>query len=109
MIDPDKVKKAVYNRIDFELSEDIWEEIDEAFRQYWNNVIGKFGEIGPYGTVNFIADYLKKRHILFQFEKIITIVDIIWDFLEMTGGFLSEENPFIPPAKPRLWTDTELT
>ncbi len=98
-IDPDRVKKAVYNRIDFELPDHIWEEIDEAFRQYWNNVIGTFGEIDTYGTVSYIATYLKRHHILFRFENIITIVDIIWDYLEMTGGFLSEDTLFIPPIK----------
>lgn len=109
MINPETVKKAVYNRIDFELPEHIWEEIDEAFGQYWNNVIGKFGEIDTYGTVNFIADYLKKQHILFQFEKLIFIIDIIWDYLEMTGGFLSDDAVFIPPAKTEKPKDLRLT
>ena len=35
-IDPDRVKIAVYNRIDFELPEDLWNKIDSLFAQCWN-------------------------------------------------------------------------
>ena len=31
VIDPQRVKRAVYNRIDFELPEETWKEINDAF------------------------------------------------------------------------------
>ncbi len=42
-VDPQKVKNAVYSRIDFVLSECIWDEIDNGFRNVWNNEIGLRG------------------------------------------------------------------
>ena len=39
-INADRVKVAVYNRIKFELPIIIWEAIDTAFSNYWNDVIG---------------------------------------------------------------------
>lgn len=96
MISPEQVKKAVYNRIDFKLPEEIWEEIDEAFGVCWNKVIGFGNEVDPEFVVDFIAAHLKKKHILLGFEKVKDIVSIILDYIEMTRGFLDDTKPFIP-------------
>ena len=39
-INVDRVKVAVYNRIEFELPIIIREAIDTAFGNYWNDVLG---------------------------------------------------------------------
>lgn len=44
-IDSERVKCAVYNRIDFDLPEEVWKEIDEAFGVCWNEVIGFGNEV----------------------------------------------------------------
>ena len=44
-IDSERVKCAVYNRIDYDLPEEVWKEIDEAFGVCWNEVIGFGNEV----------------------------------------------------------------
>ena len=96
-IDTDKVKLAVYGRIDYDLPEDIWSLIDDAFGEYWNEVVGFGNEIDETEVVNYIGTCLKKRHVLFQRSRLVQIVNIMFDYIEMTGGFLSDDDVlFIP-------------
>lgn len=89
-IDPDKVKIAVYNRIDFELPDLLWDKISNAFGECWNNEIGLRGWIHEGQIEKFIYEKLKADNILFDFQRIEEIVQIIFDYIEMTGGFLDE-------------------
>ena len=52
-INADRVKVAVYNRIKFELPIIIWEAIDTAFSNYWNDVIGFGNYVNFEETVNY--------------------------------------------------------
>ena len=89
-IDPMHVKAAVYNRIDFELPEETWEEIDNGFAECWNNEIGIRGWIHEGQIEKFIYNYLKEKKIIFDYPKIEQIVKIIFDYIKMTGGYLKE-------------------
>jgi hypothetical protein len=89
-IDPAKVKNAVYNRIDFNLPDIIWDKIDTAFGLCWNYEIGLRGDIYLDEIVKFISFYLKDERILFDNERIEIIVDIMLDYISMTGGLLDE-------------------
>ncbi len=89
-IDSIRVKAAVYNRIDFELSEEIWEEIDYGFAECWNNEIGLRGLINEGQIEKFIYNHLKKKKIIFEYVKVEEIVKIIFDYINMTGGYLKE-------------------
>ena len=62
-IDPKKVKNAVYNRIDFELSEDLWDKIDSLFAQCWNVEIGIRGWIYENQIEQYIYNGLKEENI----------------------------------------------
>lgn len=98
-IDCNKVRSAVYGRIDFKLPENIWQEINDAFGYYWNEIVGFGHDITEEGIVDYIAASLKDRHILFPRSRIVHIIHIILDYIEMTGGFLDETKPFIPKFK----------
>lgn len=98
IIDKDRVKIAVYNRIKFELPIIIWEAIDTAFDDYWNNVIGFGRYVSFEETVDYIDNQLKKKKIIFSYSKLEHIVNIIYDYIEMTGGFLEEDTLAIPRA-----------
>lgn len=98
VIDRNRVKIAVYNRIKFDLPIAIWEVIDTAFGDYWNNVIGFGNYIDVEETVNYIDNQLKKKKIMFSYGKLEHIVNIIYDYIEMTGGFLDEDTLAIPRA-----------
>lgn len=65
-INADRVKVAVYNRIKFELPIIIWEAIDTAFSNYWNDVIGFGNYVSFEETVNYIDHQLKKRRLCFR-------------------------------------------
>ena len=99
-IDADRVKLAVYGRIDYDLPEEIWLLIDDAFGYYWNEVTGFGHEIDETELVNYIDAYLKERHVLFQRDRLVQIVNIIFDYIEMTGGFLDDDDILFIP-KPR--------
>lgn len=55
-IDSERVKCAVYNRIDYDLPEEVWKEIDEAFGVCWNEVIGFGNEVDRTEVINYVAD-----------------------------------------------------
>jgi len=90
IIDQNKVKKAVYNRINFELSELLWVEIDNAFGDCWNNIIGLRGWVHEGQVERYIDNHLKTKRIIFDFWKVEIITKIIFDYISMTGGFLDE-------------------
>ena len=97
-INADRVKVAVYNRIKFELPIIIREAIDTAFGNYWNDVIGFGNYVNFEETVNYIDHQLKKKKIMFSYGKLEHIVNIIYDYIEMAGGFLDEGTFSIPRA-----------
>ena len=96
VIDPQRVKRAVYNRIDFELPEETWKEINDAFCTCWNEVIGFGNEVDSIEVKNYIADWLRKRQILLLENRLVHILDIMFDYIKMVGGFLNESRPFLP-------------
>ena len=89
-IDPVMVKQEVFNRIEFELSEFIWEEIDSAFRDCWNNVIGLRGCVYEGQIEDHIYSKLKSRKIIIDYEKVEIITKIIFDYISITGGLLDD-------------------
>jgi hypothetical protein len=91
-IDPEKVKENVYNRIDFDLPLWIWEKIDSAFAECWNNEIGIRGYVYVNQIEKYIYNTLKKENILLDYQRVKRIVKIIFDYIEMSGGFLEEKN-----------------
>lgn len=95
-ISPKRVKMAVYNRIDFELSEEFWEEIDTAFAECWNEVIGYGNDVYKETIVGYIVGHLKRKRIMLSVDKVDRIVGIILDYIKMVGGFLDEDALVIP-------------
>jgi len=89
-IDPKKVKTAVYNRIDFELPEWLWDKIDSSFGECWNEEIGLRGWVHEGQIEKFIHKKLHNENIIFDYSKIERIVKIIYDYIEMSGGFLDD-------------------
>jgi len=90
IIDSGKAKRAVYNRIKFELPNYLWNEIDTAFGDYWNNVIG-MGEYIYEGQIEqHIYNHMKSRKIIFEYEKVEIITNIIFDYMSMTGGLFED-------------------
>ena len=87
-INQDNVKSAVFNRINFPLTNKIWKEIDKAFGRCWNKEIGLGGVVYEDFIVQYIYEALVKKKILFEYSRIDKIVEIILDYIKMTGGFM---------------------
>jgi hypothetical protein len=89
-IDPELVKQAVYSQINFVLPEHIWDEINAAFGECWNNEIGIRGWVHENQIENYIHEYLRKKKRLFEYDKIEIITKIIHEHLRKIGAFLDE-------------------
>ena len=89
-IDPERVKQAVLSQINFVLPENIWNEIDTAFGECWNNEIGIRGWVHENQIENYINEHLRKKKILFEYEKIEIITKIIHEYLKKIGAYLDE-------------------
>lgn len=95
-IESDKVKRAVYNRIDFELPDEVWGEISKAFGICWNEVIGFGNDVYEDEVINYIATWLQKKKVLLLKSQLTRILDIMFDYISMIGGFWDESKPFLP-------------
>lgn len=89
--------KVLLSKIDFELPDEIWEVINEGFGDYWDIEVG----LGNYpdfdDSCRFIYNYLVSAHILFPYDKLETIMNILYDFIEqIPGAFLDESAVVIP-------------
>jgi hypothetical protein len=89
-IDPEIVKQAVYSQVDFVLPENVWDEIDKAFGECWNNEIGIRGWVHENQIESYIHEHLRKKKILFEYEKIEIITKIIHEHFKKIGAFLDE-------------------
>ena len=61
----DVMHKVVLNGIDFELPDNIWDAIDDAFGNYWNVEVGYGGWPDFIFAVRSISNWLQKEHIIF--------------------------------------------
>lgn len=84
------VQSAVFNRIDFRLTDKIYREIDKAFAQCWNNEIGLGGEVYEGFIEKFVYDALIEKKMLIEYSRVEKIVGIMLDYIKMTGGFLKD-------------------
>ena len=89
--------KVVLNGINFELSEHIWDAIDDAFGYYWNVEVGYGGWPDLNSAVSSISDWLHKKHIIFPIDKIVTIVNVMFDWIEQVPGAILDDDALVIP------------
>ena len=91
--------KVVLSKIDFELSDEIWYAINDGFGNYWNDEVG-FGNYADFDdTCRSVYKHLASANILYPYDKVETIVDIIYDFVEEIPGVFLDESDFVIPIK----------
>lgn len=89
--------KVVLNGIDFELPEHIWDAIDDAFGNYWNVEVGYGGWPDLNSAVSSISNWLQNEQIIFPIDKIVTIVNLMFDWIEqIPGATLDDDIEAIP-------------
>ncbi len=84
--------KVVMSKIDFELPDFIWTAINDEFEFYWNYIAG----LGNYASCDDACRYIyqsfKEDMVMITFDKVVTVVNIIWDFIEQIPGvFMTED------------------
>lgn len=85
----------VLSKIDFALSDKVWTCINEGFTNYWNNEVG-FGNYPYYNeAANSIDTWLKKDGIVFSYNKIVLIVEIVFGFIEKIPGVLLDDDAIV--------------
>ena len=87
--------KVVLNGIDFELPNDIWDAIDDAFGNYWNVEVGYGGWPDLNSAVSSISIWLQNEHIIFPIDKIVTIVIIMFDWIEQVPGAILDDDAVV--------------
>ena len=93
----DEMHKVVLNGIDFELPEHIWDAIDDAFGNYWNIEVGYGGWPDLNSAVSSISNWLQKKNIIFSIDKIVTIVNVMFDWIEKIPGAILDDNDVVVP------------
>ena len=89
--------KVVLNGIDFDLPEHIWDVIDDAFGNYWNVEVGYGGWPDFNSAVRSISNWLQKERIVFPFDKIVPIVNIMFDWIEQIPGATLDDDVVVIP------------
>lgn len=92
--------KLVLSKIDFELSDNMWDEINAGFEHYWNVEVGYGNEVYFAKACRSILSHLESKQIMLSYEHLWTILEIMFDFIEqIPGAFLDDEVVF-PEMKP---------
>jgi len=79
----------------------MWKAIDKSFEKCWNKDIGRGGDVYAEFIVNFIYNSLVNKQILIEYPRIEKIVEIILDYIKMTGGFMDEPHSERTPTQGR--------
>ncbi len=83
--------RVVLSKIDFELPDNIWKAINDEFEFYWNNVAGVGNVASCDEACNWICYNLEQEMVPITLDKVVTIVNIIWDFIEQIPGVLLDD------------------
>ncbi len=89
--------KVILDNIDFELPENIWDAIDDAFGNYWNIEVGYGGWPDLNSAVSSISNWLQTKHIIFPIDKIVTIVNVMFDWIEQIPGAILDDDVVVIP------------
>ena len=80
--------KIVLSKIDFELSDEIWGEINAGFEHYWDVEVGVGNSIYFAEAYRSILTHLELKGILLPYEQLWAILEAIFDFIEQIPGAL---------------------
>ena len=78
--------KVLQQRLDFPLSEDMWEDINEAFGIYWDVEVGLGNLFDIESMFISIKHQLMRRGRLFPDERLWRVVNEIYDFISQIPG-----------------------
>ena len=82
---------VVLSKIDFDLPDEIWNGIDAGFANYWDEEVGIGNEVYFDSACNSIQKHLNSLGMLYPYEKVATILEIMFDFIENIPGALLDD------------------
>jgi len=88
--------KLVLSKIDFELPDNVWEAINDGFGHFWDVEVGIGNDFYFFDACHSIQKHLDSVGVLFPCEKLATILEIMFDFIEqIPGAFLDDDEVVI--------------
>lgn len=92
--------KVVLSKIDFELPDEIWYEINEGFSYYWDEEVGFGNDVYFDSACQSIQKHLYSVGILYPYDKLKIILEILFNFIgQIPGVFLDESAIVIPKQR----------
>jgi hypothetical protein len=85
------VKAFVQERLSYFLPEYIWEEINLAFGEKWNERLGYGGWFYGDEISDFVYTRIVSVRILMSYEQVEEIVHHMLTYIERNGGFLDDD------------------
>lgn len=92
---PKMMHQVVLQKVNFELPDHVWEAIDEAFAHYWNEEAGFGGWVDVFSAVEAINNGLISEQIIFPIDKVVQIVEIMFDWIELVPGVLLDDDALV--------------
>ena len=83
---PEVIFQVLTERLPFKLSEDNWYEINSAFEYYWDVEVGLGNLFDIDSMFRSIKQQLLTKHIIFPNDKLYSIVNEIYDFIDTIPG-----------------------
>ena len=80
--------RVVLSKIDFELRDEEWEEIESGFAYYWDVEAGLSNYVDAESAFFSIRNNFLTKRILFPDNRLWTIVEAIFDFIEQIPGVI---------------------
>ncbi|MBO7053928.1 MAG: hypothetical protein J6W37_00905 [Bacteroidales bacterium] len=80
--------RVVLSKIDFELCDEDWEEIESGFAYYWDEEAGLGNYVDAESAFFSIRNNFLTKRILFPDNRLWTIVEAIFDFIEQIPGVI---------------------
>lgn len=100
--------RVVLSNIDFELPDEIWHEINEGFSYYWDEEVGFGNDVYFDSACQSIQKHLNSVGILYPYDKLGIILEILFDFIGQIPGVFLDESAIVIP-KQRKENDDEST
>ena len=99
--------RVVLSKIDFELPDEIWYEINEGFSFYWNEEVGFGNDVYFDSACQSIQKHLNSVGVLYPYDKLGIIIEILFDFIgQIPGVYLDESDIVIPKQRKENHVDS---
>ena len=91
--------KLVLSKIDFELSDEIWNEINAGFEHFWDVEVGVGNGFYFDDACQSIQKHLDAVGILLPHDKLGTILEVMFDFIEQIPGAILDDDEVVITEK----------